>query len=175
MTKEKILELQKKVFCTIEMENKEELIPTVLKSADDSFPIDVLSMIVYDLGNEESECMGEFAFLNIDEQEELQTLTGVVTLTDNISMEHFGELLEAINALNYYIPYGNFSVSRSDKNLVYKISSPIPVSLSEDQLYAQVELFISNSFLMVDKYIDILFDIASGTKKADIVYEITGV
>lgn len=174
MKKDDILELQRKVLGKIEMECKEDLMPALFNLADEDFPYDVLNLIVYDLGEKQSQCRGEFCFININEEEEIQTFTSIITMNDELDISNFGELCEAVNALNFYIPYGSFAISRADKNLIYKLSCPLPVDLSEELLHQQVELFISNAYLMVDKYIDLIESIATGENTLELIYDITG-
>lgn len=174
MEREELRDMQRRIFGRIEIECKNDLTPAIFELGNDEFPYDVFSMIMYDLGQNGAQCRGEFGFIGMDTELGVQNFKGIITLGENIGTEHLDELCSAVNALNFYIPFGAFSFDNSGKELVFKHGGPITADIAEETLYDQVQLFMSGAFQMVDKYVDLLMDVAEGKKTAELIKEITG-
>lgn len=170
-----LLEMQKKVIKKIEEESKDQQIPAIFAPADEDMPFDTLNMILSDIGMDHTEVVGEFSFLKTDEKIQVATFAAVLTVSNQISTENIGMLYEAMSLLNFLLPYGAFSAYEKEHLLVFKLSSPITTTLKEEELYNQVQVLISNAYLIVDKYIDILIDISEGNNKIELIKELFGI
>ena len=90
------------------------------------------------------------------EEAEVQYFTAVITIADELDTERIGELFEAMSYINFKVPAGSYCIDKDRSFLVYKLTTPLSVGLSEDALYEQVNISMGTATAMADLYMDLL-------------------
>lgn len=160
MSKEK----QKYVLAVMEEILGEAQVRTLLRSAgEDGLPVDILTTLHTEFGQDSDEAMGEFYFApNANGESQVQYFTSVITLSEEVNKEHLPELYEAISKLNFYLPVGSFAIDEEDSSLAYKHVVPIRVDCSQEELLQQVDILIAHALSISEEYIAILLHVSEG-------------
>ncbi len=147
---------------------QEGLIPCEIAEKEEESGPEILTVILDGMGEEgEKEgAVGEFFFLPAaSEEDKVQFFRSVVTLTDTILPESLPALYEAVAKINFRLPCGSYSVDEEGGYLAYILTVPLPMGLSEDALYEQMNVCVGNAAIASDLFSDILLKIASGEEK----------
>ncbi len=140
-----------------------EFIPAVIREPQTENEPEILAVLYDALGQSGDEVMGEFFFPPLmGEDDQVQYFNAVLTLTEELPEERLGELYEILSYLNFLLPCGAFCVNRGHDFLVYKLSVPLDVELSEDELYTAMNVAVSSASFYTDRYVDILLRFVEG-------------
>lgn len=156
-------EIQTKVLERMNQIFAQEKAPAVLrKKGEDGTPVDILTTLHTDFGMKNDEIMGEFYFMDMPGVTQSQYFVCTLTLTENLEQGYLEELSYVISMVNCYLPYGAFSFDLSNSMLVYKLTNILPVDMTEDQLFDQVNICMGHAIEMTQKYIDTILDLSEG-------------
>ncbi len=140
-------------------------VPAKLSPKDEN-GVEVLGMILQDAAAKDKEALGEFFFMPIQEEDEVQFFVNLITLTEELSVDNIGDLSTVVAAINTYITGGAFAIDYSVKSLVYKHSYAMSVDADADEMKVNADLCMGTSFQTVDEYGGILLEVNDGKKTA---------
>lgn len=171
----KIEERRHELLTNLCEELNEAQIAAVVRN-DEGAP-EMISAILDEIGDpdEELEILGDFYFRPINSEEDTaQAFMCVITITDELPEDRMAEFFEAMSYVNFTLPAGCFSVDKDHKFFCYVLSSLMPMELTDDLVYREMDIAAGNAFVIADKYIPILCDVLNGTVGADGVVEFLG-
>lgn len=120
---------------------------------------EMLHVVVDGLGEEGM--IGEFFFQPLgDETDKVQYFTVLLTLADELKEEKLPALFEAMSYANVRVLCGAFYVDEDKEFLFYKMTIPLPVDLSRDDLYKQMNIAVGNSIAAASEYREQLVELA---------------
>lgn len=125
---------------------------------------EILRVLFDELGYETEEgALGEFAFLPVySEEEKVQYFSSAIIIADTIVEQNLSKLYEAMSTINFYIQCGAFCIDKDKQILAYKMTTPLPIGLSKDALYEQVNICMGNSVAVTDQYCDLVLRVNAG-------------
>lgn len=124
-------------------------------------PMDVLRALITDYGSNLTDVLVENSFLPLEETEVLYFNT-VITVKIDVPAEGVPSLANAIAKLNFFLPYGAFSINGDGSMLVYRSTTAIMSKEDDDKLYEQMELSADTAILVAEGYAGQLSDVADG-------------
>lgn len=177
MIKEKLTGERHDILQKICDEMNEELFAAKLYEEEGDNKLEILRILFDDIGfDNEDGVVGEFLFLPlVSEEDEVQYFTAAMTIADVIPQENLSKLYEAIAVLNFYIPCGAFSIDKNKQVLAYKMTNPIPIALTGDALYEQVNVSMGNAVAITDQYCDLILRVNAGELEVEDMLEEIGV
>ncbi len=125
-------------------------------------PMDVLRVFLTDYGPGLMEVLVENSFLPLQETEVLYFNT-VITIKLDIPEEAVSALSCAIAKLNFFLPYGAFSINGDGSMLVYKSTTAVLSKDDDDALYEQIQLSADTAILAAEGYTEQLSQVADGS------------
>ena len=131
---------------------------------EEGFPV-VLNVILDALARDDAEegAYGEFYFDPISsEEDEIQHFSCVITLMDDLPKDHLPELFEAMTYINFGLPCGRYCVDKDQTFLAYRLTVPLPMELSGDQLFDQMNICMANAVAAADIFLEPLVQLAGG-------------
>ena len=135
----------------------------------------VLNVILDTLAKDDAEegAFGEFFFDPIaSEEDEIQHFSCVITLMDDLPQEHLPELFEALAYINFILPCGRYCIDKDRSFLAFRLTVPLPMELSGDALFDQMNICMANAVAGADIFLEPLVQLASGEITLDEVKEI---
>ena len=144
---------------------QEELIACDVGIPEQENAPEILNVIldVLNGGDRDEGAIGEFFFEPIQsEADEIQRFTAAITIMDQLPEEHLGEMYEAMSYINCQLPCGCYFIDRNKTFLAYRLTVPMPMELSGDALYDEMNACISNAVTAADLYMDLLIRLAEG-------------
>ena len=160
MNIEELMNKRHNVLEKIGGEMQEHLIAAQLAAPEEQDAPEGLNVVLDGIGFGGEEAIGEFCFLPVSSEEaEVQYFTAVITIADELDTERIGELFEAMSYINFKVPAGSYSIDKDRSFLVYKLTTPLSIGLSEDALYEQVNISMGTATAMADLYMDLLLRI----------------
>ena len=136
---------------------------------------EMVSAILDELGDGETEVMGTFYFRPPEsEEDEAQVFMIVLTISEELPPERLPALYEAIYYINFNIPVGSFCIDKDHRFLCYVLNTLMPVEMEDDLVFQEMDIALGNAFASADTYIGILSDVLSGKIDADGVVEFLG-
>ncbi len=176
MDKERIIKARHDVMMQVEAEFQEELIPALITEVGENKETDVLRVIFDEMGfDNEDGATGEFFFAPLGSEEDtVAHFVSSITIADDISGDHLGELYAAMAGLNCYLPCGSFGVTRGGSILLYKLVIPLPVELTGEALKNQVDICMGNAVAVCDQYADLLLKVLAGEMDREGMFEALG-
>ncbi len=177
MEKEKILQARHGVMLQVEEELQGDLIPALLLEAGENKDTEVLRVIFDEMGfDNEDGATGEFFFAPPGSEEDaVAHFVSSITVADDISGDHIGELYAAMAGLNCYLPCGTFGVTRGGSILLYKLVTPMPMELTGEALKDQVDICMGNAVAVCDQYADLLLRVLAGDMDREGMFEALGI
>lgn len=124
-------------------------------------PMDVLRTLITDYGSNLTDVLVENSFLPLEETEVLYFNT-IITIKADVPAEGVPSLSSAIAKLNFFLPYGAFSINADGSMLVYRSTDAILSKDDDDKLYEQMELSADTAILVAEGYAGQLSDVADG-------------
>ncbi len=158
---EELESMQKELLHGVEAVFKEGDVATIYREkGEEDLPCDVLSVLITNVGPDSDEIMGEFLFVPLPSDEGVMYFSAGIALEDEVPILHLDTLCEAMAAVNFIIPVGNFSLHGS--SLYFKFSQPIPTSFAKEDIQALVELAVAHSLDVAGQYVSSLLRVANG-------------
>ena len=160
MKKEDVMDQRHKVLERIQNEMQEGLIAATIITADEEEGPEVLNVVLDGIGFGGEEAIGEFCFLPLlSDDTEVQYFSSVITIADELDEDCPETLYEAMSYINFQMASGSFCIDRDHSFLVYKLTVPVSVSVTDEALYEQVSMYMGTATAMADKYMDLLLRI----------------
>ncbi|MBR2186969.1 MAG: hypothetical protein IJ857_06490 [Lachnospiraceae bacterium] len=135
---------------------------TIFTGEELGTPMDVLRVLVPDYGAGLLDILAEYSFLPV-EGEEVLYFSSVLTLLINIPEGAVPALSIAISKLNFFLPYGNFCLSKDGTVLVFKTVTALRSDHDDEKLYEDIELSADTALLIPENYLYLLQQVADGT------------
>ncbi len=123
--------------------------------------MDVLRLLIIDYGPDLMDVLAECSFLPLQDTEVLYFST-VLTIRMDIPKEGLSSLSGAVSRLNFFLPYGSFSVSGDGTMLVYKATAAFPSEWDDDKLYKLMEISADSALFVAESYTEVLSQVADG-------------
>lgn len=161
MVKERKVQLLKQLQETL----KEWEIASVYRDAEgETLPIDILTCLFDEFGNDLGDVMGEFFFMPKMEGREEDALyfNCVLTLTEDLMEPMLPNLYEAVGILNYYLETGAFAVNKAGEMLVYRNSLAVPLEMKDEDALELIAENVAYSVNVSEQFHDILFRVCDG-------------
>ena len=158
-----VMKERKEQLKVIRDQLQEELIAAELRESEDEGP-DVLMVIFDELGfmNDDG-AVGEFFFQPIgSEEDSVQHFVSTIILAGDPDMTNAAGLYQTISVLNGYLPCGCFCLDRNSSFLLYKLVTPLPMSLSGDALSEEINICMGNAVAVTDQYADFVLGVMEG-------------
>ena len=177
MTMKTINESRHEVLNKILAELEEQMLAAQLSDAQDEESVEVLRVVFDEMGfDSEDGAIGEFFFMPVGgEEDSVQHFVASVTVADDIKEENKGKLYEALAIINNYLPCGAFVLDGKRSILSYRLTVPLPMGLSADQLYEEVNIVMGNAVAITDQYTDLLLKVNFDGMEVDEVLEALGI
>ena len=155
---------------------QEGLIAATVREPEEEGDVPVLSVLFDEFGEGEDEAYGEFFFRPIiSDEDQVQFFSGVITLSDSLPEEHLKELFEAMSYINFQLPCGCFALDKTKTLLIFRECIPLPMNLTGDALYEQMNIISGNAAASADAYISTLLQVAEGELSVEDVIELLNV
>ena len=149
----------------------EELIACGLREPENENEPEILTVVLDGLGEtgDREGGIGEFFFAPSDEDDTVMHFCAVLTLKDELNREYLPNLFEAMSYINFRLPCGCYCTDREGSLLCYRITAPLPINLSGEELFEQMDIVISNAFIAADLYADMLIKLSDGERTMESV------
>ncbi len=175
MDRKEVLNNREELLKRMAEDLQEAMIAAVYREPEKKGDIPVVSVLFDEMGEGDEEAYGEFFFHPfITDEDEVQFFSGVITLADSLPEEHLDKLFEAMSYINFQIPCGNFALDKSRTFLCFRECIPLPMEMSPDELYRQMNIISGNAVASADAYISTLLQLTKGELSIDEVKELLG-
>ena len=175
MDKERILKERHNLLERMADELQDDLIPAVFREPENENDLPLVSVLFNEMGEGDEEAYGEFFFRPFEsDDDEVQFFSGIITLSDNVPKEHLPELYEAMSYINFQLPCGCFALDKTRSFLCFQENVPLPMELSGDALYEQMNIVSGNAAAVSDAYMSTLLQVAEGEMTIEEVVELLG-
>ncbi|MCR4656172.1 MAG: YbjN domain-containing protein [Lachnospiraceae bacterium] len=147
---------------------QEELIACEIREPENENEPEILMVVLDGIGEsgDMEGGIGEFFFAPpSSENDTIQHFCAVLSLLDDPDREYLPQLFEVMSYINFKLPCGSYSVDRDASLLCYRLTSPIPMELSGEGLFEQMNATMANALTVADLYVDTLIKIAGGEKE----------
>lgn len=125
----------------VELGARSEKIPPMLRVILDSFGEDGV--------------IGDFFFQPfVTDEDAVQFFSAVLTLADEIEKERLPELYKKISDANFQLPCGAYCIDEKGGFLVFKLTVPLSVNISDEALLEQMNIVASNAIMSADLFAD---------------------
>ena len=131
----------------------------------DSFQEELIACEIREPENENEPEILTVVLDGIGETGDMEGGIGEFSLLDDPDREYLPQLFEAMSYINFKLPCGSYSVDRDASLLCYRLTSPIPMGLSGEGLFEQMNATMANALTVADLYADMLIKIAGGEKE----------
>ncbi|MCR4656322.1 MAG: YbjN domain-containing protein [Lachnospiraceae bacterium] len=164
---EKIKEERHELLIRIRDSLLEELVACDIREPEGENEPEILTVVLDGIGEagDMEGGIGEFFFAPPSSEEDtVQHFCAVLTLMDDLGSEHLPELFEAMSYINFRLPCGSYSVDSDASLLCYRLVTPVPMRLSGEELFEQMNVSMANAFTAADLYADMLIKLSAGEK-----------
>ncbi len=124
-------------------------------------PMDVLRLLITDYGPGLMDVLAECSFLPLQDPDVLY-FTTVITVRMDIPEAGLSSLSGAVSRLNFFLPYGGFSVSGDGTMLIYKACAAFPSGWEDEQLYKLMEISADSALYTAESHTGPLSQVADG-------------
>ncbi len=125
---------------------------------------EAIEFILTDIANSTDEARGYIYFnLPQTEEDEVQHLTCMFDLFEDLPKENLPALYEALNYINFAIPYGAFSVDVGNRFVTYKLCVPLDIQMEKDELYEELTIVAGNAAEAVSSFFTVISNVLYGT------------
>lgn len=156
---------QTKVLKKITKMFMDEYVPAIFlqKNEAKGIPTDMVSLLYTEYGTGDGEVNVDILFLPIPAAEGgSQYLATVIKIAEDIDEIYRPNLIQAINILNFITPFGCYILSPDSSELTYKLVTPMPGNLTEEQLLTQTNLTVANALDMAERFVGVLQNFVKG-------------
>ncbi len=171
MSKKNLEEIRHEMFSKIEEEFVEQMIPAQLSEKDDN-GVEVLGIDLMYSAQDGYDAFGEFFFLPGTKDDDIQFFVNLITLQEDLNDATLPELCVAVSAINTYIITGAFAIDVGSKSLVFKHTYEMPIDVSEEVLYDNMELSMGIALDVVRQYGYLLVEVNKGKRNAQTVVDL---
>ena len=146
---------------------QEELVPCEIREPENENEPEILTVVLDGIGEagDMEGGIGEFFFAPPSGGNDTVThFCAVLTLLDELDKEYLPGLFEVMSYINFKLPCGCYCTDREGTLLCYRMTAPLPVSLSGEELFEQMNAVMSNALIAADLYADMLIKLAGGER-----------
>ncbi len=137
-----------------------EILPTDLNGK----PFDVLTARLIRFGEHLDTCLGEYFFRPVPgDPEGGRYFSALITLRNDIPLEHVPEVAYALSMLNFYIETGCFALNKPADLLVYKLVRTFPGDTPEETLLRECVLLMEEAYSIAARYSTPVLALAEGS------------
>lgn len=146
----------------------EEYIPAIFRAKSESqLPMDMVSLLYTEYGNGDGEAGVDLFFLPIEAAEaEIQYFAVVINIADDIDVSYRPALMDVLGTLNFVTPFGTYACSPEGTSVFYKLVTPLPAELTEDELLKQINILTANAVDVAEGYVGLLQKFVKGNATA---------
>ena len=139
-TQEKVLKAVTDIF-------NSEYIPAVFREKNESgIPMDMVSLLYTEYGSGDGEAGVDLFFMPIEAAgKETQYFAIVINIADDVDASYTEELTRVLSILNFVTPFGTYACSPEGSSVFYKLVTPLPADLTEQELLGQINTLIANA------------------------------
>ena len=134
----------------------------------------IVRTILDEIGSIGDDAIGEYYFTPFQEDDEVQFFNALITMTEEIPRERLPQLFEVMSYINFSIPSGSFAIDRDLQFFSYRLTIPMPVDFSGEQVYELMNIAAGNSAAIVDAYMGVFMDVAEGRMSVEEVLDLLG-
>ena len=175
MNKEEILKDRRELLDRMCEALNDELIAAMIREPEAENEPPILRIVLDDMGYEgDAQALGECFFLPLPDDSPVQHFSSVITIADDLEGANFADLFEAMSYINYALPCGNYAIDKDRQFLSFMITAPLPIELSGEDLYKEIDAVIGNSIALCDVHMDMLLKVMEGKMTVDEVKEMLG-
>ena len=143
--------------------NDEEVEEASIFTAEElGTPMDILRVLVTGYGPGLIDALAEYSFVPFEGPQEVWYFSSVITIMTDIPKDGVLPLSGAIARLNFFLPYGSFSISRDGTMLVYKAVTALRADHDDEKLYEDIELAADTALLVAEDQTLLLTQVANG-------------
>ncbi len=164
---EKIMEERHEILARMRDSFQEELIACEIREPENEKEPEILAVVLDGIGEigDMEGGIGEFFFAPLSsENDTVKHFCTVITIADDLDKRYLPDLFEAMSYINFRMPCGSYSVDKDASFICYRLVTPIPMGLSGEELFEQVNVVMANAFTAADLYADMLIELSSGEK-----------
>lgn len=148
--------------------NDMEIAAVYRHKGEDDVPMNIVSCMIDEYGLLGDDVLGEFFFTPQEScPEEVQYFNCVITLMEEFSEDSIYDLCAAVALVNFYLQFGSFSIELANRQLVYKLSVPLPSDLDKEQLLKQADMLAAQGMNMGERYADRFTKLSNGDISID--------
>lgn len=159
---------QTKVLKAITDTFNEEYIPAIFREkVDDGEAMNIVSLLYTEYGNGDGEAGVDLFFLPISAaQSDIQYFSVVINIAEEIDASYKAGLIETLNTLNFLTPFGTYACTPEGTVVFYKLVTPLPADLSEEELLKQVNILTANALDTAEGFVGLLQKFVKGDATA---------
>lgn len=157
------IEMQKKALLEIKQLFLENGIEDVAyqKQGQEQAPVDMVHILIRNYGLLSLPAAGVFYFLP-SANDEMMYFSGEIEYAEDMQLAQLPEVCQAVAAINYCLPYGNYCVDVTSGTLKYRLSVPIIADITYEELMGQLNLLVAHTLEMGEKYSYLLTELGYG-------------
>ena len=147
------IEMQKKALLEIKQLFLENGVEDVIyqKQGQDQAPMDIVHILIKNYGLLSLPAAGTFYFLPVA-NDEMMYFSCEIEYAEEMQQGQLPEVCQAVAAINYCLPYGNYCVDVTSGALKYRLSVPIIADITYEELMGQLNLLVAHTLEMGEKY-----------------------
>ena len=175
MNIDKILDMRHELLERFTEELNDNLTPAgIIEVTTEDEPESVEFMIT-DLANANDEVRGYVFFdLPHTEDDEVQHVTCLFTLFEELPKENLPTLYEAVCYINFALPYGGFAIDTGNRFLSYKLCVPLDMGMEKEALYDEITILAGNATEAVSTFFKVLSNVVDGSWDIEKVVDYLG-
>ncbi len=141
-----------------------EYIPAVFREkSEGGVPMDMVSLLYTEYGSGDREAGVDLFFLPIPAaSEDIQYFAVVINIAEGIDPSYKEGLRSVLGTLNFLTPFGTYACSLEGTAVFFKLVTPLPADLAEEQLLKQVNILTANSLDVAEGFVGLLQKFVKG-------------
>lgn len=157
-------ERKKQILKCVQEKMKEWEIESLYRvGKEENLPMDILTILMNEFGNDLQDVLGEFFFLPKVEgrTEDALCFQCVLTLQEDLPEEMLPQFYEVVASLNYITEAGGFAISRSGRMLAYRNCLTLPLETADATVVELIMANITHSINVGEKFAGVIAAIRS--------------
>ncbi len=141
-------------------------VPVKLFDADEQVPVQVLFMLLENMGKKELTVKLEICYLpveeNLREMADFNFVQYYATILENIEPSKVDNLVKLVHEINGVIPIGFLGINKDLGSLYLRYQAPYMQTMELGEFAHLNDACVSTIINTINLYIDILYDVANG-------------
>jgi hypothetical protein len=124
--------------------------------------VETLAVVLNNAVVEGKDALGEFFFLPVAEEGDLNFFVNLITISEDINEANIAELAAAVSAINTFITLGAFAVDYAAKSIVYRHTYEMPIDAERKKIEDGIDLSMDMALHVLKDYGHLVLDVNDG-------------